>query len=271
MVETGTELFQQGLEMLKKGKFQTAIDFFDKFIENTTILNTVIAKNNFGLSEWEYINEISNCEKKINSKKTSFKGLLALSLVFKIVGNNDRRFMFLKQALKIDSNNYRIWKEYAETSFKLGNMRNALQYFQEAINFNPSDSFSLEGIGLCYYYLDEPIKAVQPLKKALSFDEQNHAILNHLAFILSELGELDEAYNYIKTALKLDENNNVYLDTLACILFLQEKYNESLKIFEKILENKPNEWEVSWDILTNLYNNLGLHAKAKQLEEKLLI
>ncbi|NHK31115.1 MAG: hypothetical protein FK730_07165 [Asgard group archaeon] len=271
MVETGLELFQNGLEKLKKGQFQSAIDFFDQFIQKSTKINTVIAKKSSGLSEWEFINEISNCEKKLNSGKTPFEGLLALSLVFKIVGNNDRRFMFLKKALKINSNNYRIWKEYAETSFQLGDMRNALQYFQEAINFTPNDSFSLEGIGLCYYYLDEPLKAVQPLQRALSFDTKNHVILNHLAFILSELGELEEAYEHIRNALELDENNNIYLDTFACILFLQEKYKESLNIFEKILNNKPNEWEVSWDILTNLYNIMGLHAKAKQLEEKLLI
>jgi tetratricopeptide (TPR) repeat protein len=271
MVETGLELFQNGLESLKEGKFQSAIDFFDQFIQKTSEINTVIAKNSFGLSEWEFINEISHCEKKLNSGKTPFNGLLALSLVFKIVGNNDRRFMFLKKALKIDSNNHRIWREYAETSFQLGDMRNALQYFQEAINFEPNDSFSLEGIGLCYYYLDEPIKAVQPLQKALTFDARNHVILNHLAFILSELGELDEAFKHIQNALELDKDNNIYLDTFACILFLQEKYEESLKTFEKILNNKPNEWEVSWDILTNLYNIMGLHAKAKQLEEKLLI
>ncbi|MCK5045900.1 MAG: hypothetical protein KAS22_04925, partial [Candidatus Heimdallarchaeota archaeon] len=90
-------------------------------------------------------------------------------------------------------------------------------------------------------------------------------------FILSELGELSEAKKLIKKTLKLEANNNIYLDTYACVLFLQEKYQESLKIFEKILVNKPKEWEVSWDILSHLYEILGLHVKAKQIEEKLFI
>jgi tetratricopeptide (TPR) repeat protein len=144
-------------------------------------------------------------------------------------------------------------------------------HFQEAVNLDANDSISYEGIGLCFYYLDEPIKAITPLKKSLSLLPKNHIIMNHLAFISSELGELDEAENLINKALKLEKSNNVYLDTYACILFLQEKYRESLKIFEKILVNKPRQWEISWDILSHLYENLGLHVKAKQIEEKLYL
>jgi len=271
MAETEIELFKKGISKLKKGKFLEAIKVFDDLILSHNQKISVICNNNFNFSEWEFINEISSCEKKIKKAKLDFNGLLALSLLFKIVGNNDRRISYIREAIKQNSFSSRLWKEYGETAFQLGDINLALQHFQEAVNLNPKDDFSLEAIGLCYYYLDEPVKAIHPLEKALALDSNNHSIMNHLAFVYSEIGELDKAHELILKAIKLDESNNNYLDTYATILFLEEEYDQSLKVFEKILNNNPKDDEVSWDILSNLYSIMGLHAKAKKIEEKIIL
>ncbi|HUT80444.1 MAG TPA: tetratricopeptide repeat protein [Candidatus Bathyarchaeia archaeon] len=269
MTDNVNEKFKLALIKLKQKNYQEAIKLFDEIIITTAPVSSVVTLETYSISEWEYIDDITLIERDIGTKEASFDGHLALSLLFKIAQNNERRNEYIQKALKLNSNNFRIWREYGETTFQLGNIRQALLQFQEATNLNFNDSLCQEGIGLCYYYLDEPIKAISPLRKALSLDQKNHCIMNHLSFILSEIGELDEAHDLILQALQLDEANNIYLDTYACILFLQERYDESLKIFEKILGNKPKDWEISWDILTNLYETLGLRVKAKQLEEKL--
>ncbi|NHJ32927.1 MAG: hypothetical protein FK732_08695 [Asgard group archaeon] len=259
------------MKCTKSGDYKQACSIFDDLIQSSVSVYSIVSQNIFKISEWEYLQDISECEKKINTNKPNFDGCMALGYLFKIAGNTERRNMFIKKALKIKSNNSRVWREYGEAEFHLGNIRQSLQHFQEAVNLDGNDYVSYEGIGLCYYYLDEPIKAISPLKKALSIMSKNHIVMNHLAFILSELGELKEGKEFINKALKFEASNNVYLDTLACILFLQEKYQESLEVFEKILVNKPKEWEISWDILSHLYEILGLHVKAKQIEEKLHI
>jgi len=266
---TGDDLFQNALLKIQQGDFKRAIKLIDDFYQTNTTIQSLVKPNPIYFNEWEYINEISNCEKKVNNNSSTFEGYLALSLVFKLVNNYERRQMYIDKALKINSNNFRIWRERGETAYKLGEIQKALHCFQEAINFNNNDPFCFEGIGLCYYYLDEPIKAINPLRKALELDPKNHYIMNHLSFLLSEMGEFDEALSLIKKAIKMEKNNNIYLDTYASILFLQEKYTESLKIFEQILQNNPKRWEVSWDILAKLYKKLGLHVKAKQIEQKL--
>ena len=106
----------------------------------------------------------------------------------------------------------------------MGNIREALQQFQEALTLDSHDTVAMEGLGLCYYYLDEPFKALTPLKKALETDSLNHAIMNNLAFILSEIGELSEAKKFVNKALDLHDNSIIYWDTLASILFLEENY-----------------------------------------------
>ena len=266
---TGDEIFRTALESIQQGKYKKAIKLIDSFFQATGEVESLVKQSSVCFNEWEYINEISICEKTVNNHNSTFEGYLALSLVFKLVNNSERRLMYIDKASKINSNNFRIWREKGETAYKLGDIQKALHCFQEAINFNNKDPFCFEGIGLCYYYLDEPMKAINPLRKALELDPNNHCIMNHLSFLLSEMGELEEALTLIQKALQYDDKNNIYLDTYASILFLQEKYKESLEIFERILNNNPKNWEVSWDILAKLYKKLGLHVKAKQIEERL--
>jgi tetratricopeptide (TPR) repeat protein len=271
MTETGIEKFENALNCTKKGEYQKACNILDDLILSSVSVYSIVSQEIFKINEWEFLQDITDCERKVNTDKPNFDGYMALGFLFKIAGNTERRNMFIQKALKINSINARVWREYGESEFHLGNIRQSLLHFQEAVNLDADDFISYEGIGLCFYYLDEPIKAISPLKKSMSLLPKNHIVMNHLAFILSELGELNEAEDLIKEALKIKASNNVYLDTYACILFLQERYQESLKTFEKILVNKPKEWEISWDILTQLYDVLGLHVKAKQIEEKLFL
>lgn len=271
MTETGTQYFQKALEFTKNAKYLEAIDYFDKAINSVNSVYSLVSRKNFTINEWEFYDDITTCEKQIFPKCKDPMGYLALSLIFKIAKNDERRFKFLQKAVSLNNTSSRIWRDYGETSFYLGQIREAHNKFQEAVNIDPMDSVAYEGIGLCYYHMDEPLKAVNPLRKALKIDKKNHVIMNHLSFILSEIGEIEEAHDLIQEALKLDKNNHVYIDTYACILFLEEKYKESLLTFEKLLDMKPNDTDISWDILSNLYDVLGMHAKAKSLENKLQI
>ncbi len=261
--------FKSALEKVKISEYDEALAICDKIISENCPVYSITHTNSFKISEWEFFDDISSCEKSIYKDVKCYKGYLALSMLYKIAGNTDRRKIFLQKALERSITVNRIWRDFGETSFQLGNVREALQKFQEAIALDQYDSVSFEGVGLCYYYLDEPFKSLTPLKRALTLSPKNHAIMNNLSFILSEIGDLDDALNLIKEALELHNKSNVYWDTYASILFLQEKHEESLKIFEKILENDPKDWEISWDILTSIYNTLGLHVKAKIIEEKL--
>lgn len=269
MTESGKQYFTEALALTKDGKYQEAVSLFDKAINSVNNVYSLVSRVNFTINEWEFFDDIACCEKNINSKCKDPNGFLALSLIFKITKNDERRLKFLQQAIKLDKSVDRVWRDFGETSFYLGKIHEALLRFQEAIVLNQQDSIAYEGLGLCYYYMDEPIKAISPLRKALQFDKKNHVIMNHLAFILSEIGEIDEAMELITEALKLDSTNHIYMDTYACILFLQERYMESLEYFEKLLEKNPKDIDISWDILSNLYEVLGMHAKAKSLESKL--
>ncbi|MHA1124693.1 MAG: tetratricopeptide repeat protein [Candidatus Heimdallarchaeota archaeon] len=269
MVGSGKQYFTEAIVLTKNGNYDKAISFYDKAINSVNSMYSLVSRINFTINEWEFYDDITFCEKNINGKCKNPNGYLALSLIFKIAKNDERRLKFLQQAIKLDKSNARIWRDYGETAFYLGHIKEAQTKFQEAIALDPQDSISFEGLGLCYYYLDEPIKAIKPLRKALQHNKKNHVIMNHLAFILSEVGEIEEAKGLITEALKLDSENHIYMDTYACILFLEEKYMESLEAFEKILAKKPNDIDISWDILSNLYDVLGMHAKAKSLETKL--
>jgi tetratricopeptide (TPR) repeat protein len=264
-----TKRFRKALHYLRNKRFAKAITSLHKIIYSGKEIYSIMPEESFRINEFDYLEELTRCEKELKNNEDSLEAYYALSLVFKLADNHERRKFYLKKAIEKNNSNATLWREYGETLFLQGDVNNALGKFQEALNIDPNDVISLEGRALCYYYLDQPTKAVMPLKKALTLQPNNHQIMNRLAFIYSEIGELDQAMELIQKAIALDRDNNVYLDTYACILFLQEKYHEALKTFEKLLERNVKDYEISWDILTTLYDTLGMHGRAKIIENKL--
>jgi tetratricopeptide (TPR) repeat protein len=276
MNETGVKLFKKALKEIKNSNHQEAISILDQIIKNDNPFYSIISPDMQKLNEWKYYDEITKCEKAICNGHQKIDSCLALSLIHKLTGNFERREKFLKMALEIlkDNNSWeedaRIYRELAETKYHLGKIEKALMLFQKAVLNNQNDYISLEGMGLCYYYLDLPTKAIKPLERALERIPENHLILNRLAFIYSELGEIEKAKPMIKKAIELDNGNIVYWDTYACILFLEKNYTESLKIFEKIMNSNPDEGIVSWHILMHLYEELGMKGRARVIEQKIM-
>ncbi|MEA2071374.1 MAG: hypothetical protein U9O98_08800 [Asgard group archaeon] len=271
MNKTGIDLFNEAISSIKKNAFADAINKIKKILHHKKEFESIIPRNNYIFNEFQYLDDLSLCEKTIENGNQCYKAYLALSLIYKTVGNKGRAINFLEKAIEFNDAEYFAWRLHGQLAFQQGDIETAKDSFYQSLKINPEDVLSLEGVGLCYYYLDEPLRSLKPLQKALDINPKNHVILNRLAFINMEIGKLDEAHHLIKKALKLNKKKINYWDTLACILFLKEEHDKSLEIFEKILKKNPEDHEVSWHILANLYDSLGLHAKAKIIESKMPI
>lgn len=270
MTETGATLFKKALKKIKAKKFQKAIELFEKSLNgNVKYPSIILPESRLQINEWDFFEDISQCEKIVQNGSESFNAYYALVLLFKITGNHDRRKRYLEKAITMDEDQAKAWREIGEVYLHQGKMKKALKHFFQATTLDSQDSLAYEGMALSYFYLDNPMNAVSPLRKALELDPNNPVLLNRLAYVLSELGKLEEAKEQIIKCLKLDDSKIAYWDTYACILFLEENYREALEVFEKILAKNPKDSEVSWDILTQLYKVFGLHARARVTRDKL--
>ncbi|MCK5047413.1 MAG: hypothetical protein KAS22_12585, partial [Candidatus Heimdallarchaeota archaeon] len=101
MAETGIEKFENALKRTKNGDYKKACTLYDELIQSSVSVYSIVSQDIFKISEWEYLQDISDCEKKVNGDKPDFNACMALALLFKIAGNTERRNLFVQKALKI--------------------------------------------------------------------------------------------------------------------------------------------------------------------------
>jgi len=111
----------------------------------------------------------------------------------------------------------------------------AIEYYQKAIDKNPSIAAAYFGIGVIY-------------------DEQN---------------KYDEALIMYEKALSLSKWNQLFLDNLGHIYYLKKEYNKSIEKYELILRLNENYLQTYYTI-SNSYRLTGNMEQARIDQEKLI-
>ncbi|OFC70692.1 XrtA/PEP-CTERM system TPR-repeat protein PrsT [Alteromonas confluentis] len=75
-------------------------------------------------------------------------------------------------------------------------------------------------------------------EKILQQTPENFVVLNNLAYLYFEDGEIDKALPLARKAVGLQPKNADSLDTLAQILLQQDKYEESLSLYETVVNDQ---------------------------------
>ena len=80
--------------------------------------------------------------------------------------------------------------------------------------------------------------AKETYEKILQQTPENFVVLNNLAYLYFEDGEIDKALPLARKAVGLQPKNADSLDTLAQILLQQDKYEESLSLYETVVNDQ---------------------------------
>lgn len=120
-------------------------------------------------------------------------------------------------------------------------------------NTNNNTPLSEEDQRIFDYYFYSGVNAKTIEKYSASFDYLNYcaSIDSTNANVLFELGnfyksfkDADKAYSYYNRAVKYDPSNYIYNMSLAGTLLEQQKYNEAVAIYEKLIEQNPSKVEL---------------------------
>ncbi|MCT4509185.1 MAG: tetratricopeptide repeat protein [Tepidibacter sp.] len=96
---------------------------------------------------------------------------------------------------------------------QLGDINEAIKYFEKILMLNPTQIDSIVEIGLCYAATGNLEKSIEEFKKALEIKEDPEVMCN-LGMAYLETGNLDEAKFYIEKAFTLNPEDEV---TMACL------------------------------------------------------
>ncbi len=136
----------------------------------------------------------------------------------------------------------------------------SLEYLEAALNLQPKRSDILYNIGNVYKALGKNDEAVRFFQKALQINPNFRFAYNNLGTVYEEQGELDRAINIYQKGLKIDPNNPRLHYNLGIAYETRENLDGSLEEFRTALKINPN--------LIEAHNNLGvIYEKINRLED----
>lgn len=122
---------------------------------------------------------------------------------------------------------------------QLGDIKNALKFYEQAELLNSDSIWTLRRIGGCFRALNQPSQALSYYERveAANPDDLNVAI--NIGHCFLELGNYTEAIKYYYKVEFLDEKSTRAWRPLAWCLMLSRDFEQSKTYYDKILNDNP--------------------------------
>ena len=90
-------------------------------------------------------------EKIIETDNTNFKAFYQLGLTYAEKKDPKKALEYLKESLKLNTKFSPSFKAIGNILYESGNNKNAIKYYEKALEFDPSDFETKLGLANCYF------------------------------------------------------------------------------------------------------------------------
>jgi len=140
----------------------------------------------------------------------------------------------LRKGLFFAGDDFRMNYFYGLVLQRLGNLPEAVTYYEKSVDLKPDELGILSTLGMAYNTLKRFKESDEIHDRALKLDPENALILNNYAYNLSVRGErLDDALDMARVAVNKEPGNPSYLDTIGWIYFMMKDYKTAKNYIEK--------------------------------------
>lgn len=118
----------------------------------------------------------------------------------------------------------------------LGEYTKAIECFEIAVNNEIYHAIAWSSMSLCYYMLEDDIKAISAAEKSLTLDACDRYVLMESSYVFADLGQLERVLDLYKDFLKnqpYDGYTNVYY---AVFLVKNGDINKGMEIYRRAIE-----------------------------------
>lgn len=130
-----------------------------------------------------------------------------------------------------------------------GNLQQALESMQVAVQYAPDDAEALSNLGLLLRSAGRLADAQAVLEHAIALRADDAHTHNHMALTLLDAGRLNEAHASASTALALDPAHAQAGNTLATILQHQSRALEAVAAYRSVLARDPHNTDAHSNML----------------------
>ncbi|NQY23319.1 MAG: tetratricopeptide repeat protein [Campylobacteraceae bacterium] len=176
----------------------------------------------------------------------------------------------LENILKIEKNNYAALNNLGHINKGLGNLKEALSYYIQALKLNPNNAMNYNNLGIVYEGLKDYKRAKEAYKMAIKINPKFSKAITNMGVILYKEKKYKEAINIFNIALAVDENyHELHSNIGACFNKLKD-YDKAIASLEKTIKLLPHH-AGAYTNLGNVYNKTFNYKKASQLHEKSIV
>lgn len=270
-------LFNDGVDSLKKGDFENALDIFLKLKKYDFEINEVLigmCLSYKGLNKYEESLDCINNALRFNSsfRELNIKGEIlvrlghyeeALKVLDKAISTNDKKVNHakltkvktLKELGRVDEaldllNNINfnddeqhdatLWNIKGNNYFYLDQYEKSVDCYFNALNLGYDKYGSYFNIGNAFAQLKDYEGSLLYFNKALTLNKEDAELWYNRSLSLYHIGRYDEALLSIDKALDLNYDN-LYLYNKAGFLFELGDLKDSLNIYKNLVEESPND------------------------------
>ena len=161
------------------------------------------------------------------------------------------------------------WNNLGILSAREGHTRQAIDFFQHALQIDPAHLIALLNLGNAYRQQKNWAEAKKALQRAFEVDPDDPEVNYSLGMVCAQLEDSDRAYEYLKRAVALRPIYPEALNNLG-VLYLHTKHPEdAAHSFEESIRVAP-EYDQAYLNLARVYAVQGKREKAREVLLELL-
>jgi tetratricopeptide (TPR) repeat protein len=161
------------------------------------------------------------------------------------------------------------WNDYGIGLFLQGDLKGAAAAFQKVTEADPNNPDGWVNIGRCAVQEGDMARARVVLEKALALSPNLARANFFYAKVLRSDGNYDGAADRLRMVLAQYPRDRVALNDLGRILFLQRRYDEAVKVLQRVLEIDPEDLQAHYNLML-CYNGLSNDKSAKEHQARYL-
>ncbi len=178
--------------------------------------------------------------------------------------NFEKARVEFRNALQIAPNDSESRYENGVVDEKLGNPREAAQFYQGAIDSNADNVAARAALGRLYVFGGAPERALETIKPALVIHPDDARLLTVRAAARVQLKDPDGALEDAERAVKISPDNEDAVAVLAGIYKAKEQPDKAQAVLEAAIKQIPNTVDLRL-ALAQLYASLNQEAKVEAL------
>lgn len=148
-----------------------------------------------------------------------------------------------------------------------GQYGRALDFYQKAIEEDPTDTEAWFGLGQCYLGLEEPDNVLQTFQDAMDANPEDPQIPYQLGTYFLRAGKPEEAVSAFERSLQLNPEDAKTLDRLGIAQAEMGRYAEALKMQRKAVRVDPEFAQAHFNLGVTLAAMEELEAAVKAYEQ----